>query len=645
MKKTFINIFILTFFIQLYSNAKSDFKIDIQETNALNHIFAGLMCLDNHDNYLAKQYLKEAVEYSKLTGNSKLTGYAHLARGIYFQEAFPFAKDIPARQREFSNAIDLLKNISQRENSDKLIEDIVFKLNEDWQYRIDIETVLEIYNSIKDEKQDDFSSLKMFLLKKFSKKQNLREVHQIINDYKVDIKPKPIVIARNYANAGLSYLPLITGESGKKYVKSTLENANYYYYASKTLTDKGKFTILSPESYVIESILDSKFPNEYLVDRNLSKNEYVNENGREGIIINCIPPSCPNTPWASIEIGSSGIKFSVICEKLDKNGDYTYRFINDIKKSNIDTKFSEFTELSTNVTLDAIDNFYKSAVKEFGLPNSQIFIIFSSGIGDIARRKDKMQEIENLRKKIASKYSKNENEIEVLTPAEEARLTLLGIVTSNIRPKLYTSGIIDIGTGNLKGGFCNNNNCDQINFKYFNSEWAIKNITSNVTQNPDLTTPEKAKQFAEEVKQYIQGGPLKEISNQFTQISIRNKTEIFLTGGIFWAITTLLYPQKTVTQDLSYININLNDVINFKEIAIKSYADYVNPKGYTDSEAEAIRDVTDKFNQVKAIVGAVLAEEILKDLQNSPVLKKYYYSKYSVVGWPTGYIIKQIDDK
>ena len=115
-----------------------------------------------------------------------------------------------------------------------------------------------------------------------------------------------------------------------------------------------------------------------------------------------------------------------------------------------------------------------------------------------------------------------------------------------------------------------------------------------------------------------------------------------MAGGIFWAITSFLYPERVFDKEDSYIKIPLSDIINFKRIVINDYARYVNPQGYSEKISTGLRDVTSKFPQDKAIIGAILAEELVRDIQKSPIPKTYYYSKYSVVGWPTGYIIRQI---
>jgi hypothetical protein len=93
---------------------------------------------------------------------------------------------------------------------------------------------------------------------------------------------------------------------------------------------------------------------------------------------------------------------------------------------------------------------YNTAVKKYDMPPSNIYTVISSGVKTIAEKDSKMPWIDKLIDSFRIKIKEPQRKVEVVSVEDEARLSHLGIVPDSRR---YNTFIIDIGSGNTKGGF------------------------------------------------------------------------------------------------------------------------------------------------------------------------------------------------
>ena len=112
---------------------------------------------------------------------------------------------------------------------------------------------------------------------------------------------------------------------------------------------------------------------------------------------------------------------------------------------------------------------YEVASKDYKIPAANIFTAVSSGVNIQAEKEDKLSWIDQLIS--AFKYNNNEpdRKVAVIDVEEEARLSHLGIVPDSRR---YNTFLIDIGSGNTKGGYFPYGNTKE--FKLFQLTWGTK---------------------------------------------------------------------------------------------------------------------------------------------------------------------------
>jgi len=177
--------------------------------------------------------------------------------------------------------------------------------------------------------------------------------------------------------------------------------------------------------------------------------------------------------YTGIEVGSKGVKMSVI--EIGKNAQTSGAF-NILKDTSVNTDFISFSQPTFDATLTGFCNFYSTATKDYQIPPKRIFTVISSGVKMQAEKDGKTVWINNLINSFREKINEPGRQVEVVDVEKEAKLSHLGIVPDSRR---FNTFLIDIGSGNTKGGFFPYGNTDY--FKLFQLNWGTKS-TANATE-------------------------------------------------------------------------------------------------------------------------------------------------------------------
>jgi hypothetical protein len=116
----------------------------------------------------------------------------------------------------------------------------------------------------------------------------------------------------------------------------------------------------------------------------------------------------------------------------------------------VNTDFISFTPPTFTATLNGLSGLYTTAINKYNIPSANIYTVVSSGVKGQAEKESKQQWIKNLADSFRVKIKEPAKEVDVIDVLEEARLSHLGIVPEARR---YNTFLIDIGSGNTKGGY------------------------------------------------------------------------------------------------------------------------------------------------------------------------------------------------
>ncbi len=344
--------------------------------------------------------------------------------------------------------------------------------------------------------------------------------------------------------------------------------------------------------------------------------------------------------YAGIEVGAKGVKMSVL--EIGKNAQKNGAF-NLLKDTSINSDFITFSPATFQATLDAITDLYNTATKDYHIPAESIYTVISSGVKGQAEKDNKNTFINNLIDSFKVRVNEPKREVSVIDVMQEARLSHLGIVPESRR---YTTFLIDIGSGNTKGGFFPNGDTKML--KLFQLSWGTKS-TANATEkrSEDDKTLEN---FNKQLTRVLTGAENSEIIYMVNESGAYPMSDyIAFSGGISWSIATLLYPELVGN---SVVPTTYEDVLKFSERIYKNYASLSETaiaKTITDKTLDKlaitkeVKRVNQVFDQKSLMAGTGLLLKIMRQFEGIYEKKQFFLVKNGQVGWISAYVDQHIE--
>jgi hypothetical protein len=339
--------------------------------------------------------------------------------------------------------------------------------------------------------------------------------------------------------------------------------------------------------------------------------------------------------FAGIEVGSKGVKMSLV--EMDKNAQQNGTF-NIMKDTSVNTDFISFTQPTYNATLAALNKFYDVAITDYKIPSDHIFTAISSGVNIQAEKENKINWIDQLISAFRFNFNEPERKVSIVSVRDEARLSHLGIVPDSRR---YNTFLIDIGSGNTKGGYFPNGNTKD--FKLFQLSWGTKS-TSNAAEKRlegDMTMDN----FSRQLNRVLATAENTEIAYAINESgSYPMSDNVAFSGGIAWALATIMFPELI---ENSVVPVTYEEVLNFNEKLVKHHntlSDYYILKSLTDKTLDKemigkeVKRVNQVFDQKSLMAGAGLLLKIMRQFESVHERKKFYLVKNGAVGWISAYV-------
>ena len=341
-----------------------------------------------------------------------------------------------------------------------------------------------------------------------------------------------------------------------------------------------------------------------------------------------------STVYTGIEVGSKGVKMSMV--EIGKNAQTNGTF-NILKDTSVNTDFISFNETTFSATLNALCGLYATARKDYNIPASRIFTAVSSGVKMQAEKDKKTELIKELIDSFRIKIHDKSKKVVVIDVKQEAMLSHLGIVPESRR---YSTFLIDIGSGNTKGGYFPNGNTKD--FYLFQLNWGTKSI-SNATEKKmedDKSIGNYQKQLSRTLLQ-VENSEIIYAVNVSGSYPLSDY--IAFSGGAAWAAATLMHPELV---DNPVISVSFEEVVKFYEKIYTSFSNY-SPENLAkssndDNEKAAImkaaKTVHGVFDQKSLMAGTGLLLKIMRQFCSIYESKKFFLIKNGQVGWISAYV-------
>ena len=352
-----------------------------------------------------------------------------------------------------------------------------------------------------------------------------------------------------------------------------------------------------------------------------------------------LPP--PAQCHGVIELGSKGIKALVVADAgKDSKGDLLPpKKIEEFKPKN---KNPYDGDTAAQVAAEVV-SIRKAMLDKFHMPAEQIHLVESSGIPDPVKKT--LQE--NLPGGIEPDY---------MDVSRESRLVFQGIVPTT-RMHLNEVVVLDIGSGNSKGGYLTKNTAP-LEFETFalplGTGTFAKKINSTRQNGEDFKTVAFKLAAAEVLP------PLR--SQIRNKPGMQNCSRLYLAGGLPYVLTTLLHPEQIGSKDpqdrsgkktSDWVQLSAKDINSFYEIATKNPADLLKlkPEVLNKVASENRKAVEDEFNRAAGIfnqdelmAGAILLKTFMDEMHFDRK-NAIFFSRLALYAWPQGYIKEKIAAK
>ena len=338
---------------------------------------------------------------------------------------------------------------------------------------------------------------------------------------------------------------------------------------------------------------------------------------------------------AGIEVGSKGVKLSVV--EIGTNAQTRGAF-NILKDTSVNTDFISFSQPTFQATLQGLYNLYSTALREYKIPSNNVFTTVSSGVKIQAEKDDKTNWINKLIDSFRIKIKEPARQVEVIDVLQEARLSHLGIVPEGRR---YTTFLIDIGSGNTKGGYFPHGNTNS--FKLFQLSWGTKSMANATEKRCDYDNG--IGNFYKQLFRVASEVENSEIVYAVNESGSYPKSDnIAFSGGIAWAVGTLMYPELA---ENTVVAVTFDKVSDFIDKLYKDHAslsDVAIVKNLTDKKldksiiAKEVKRVNQVFDQKSLLAGTSLLLKIMRQFESIYEKKQFFLVKNGQVGWISAYV-------
>jgi tetratricopeptide (TPR) repeat protein len=335
--------------------------------------------------------------------------------------------------------------------------------------------------------------------------------------------------------------------------------------------------------------------------------------------------------YAGVEVGSKGIKLSILGVQLNASGEVEYVLKAD---SSVNPEPGALTFESQMETAEAVKQFMEYARSKYGITPGNFFAVISSGLKTELDKKNKTAEFIA---SITPTTAPANFFIRSVTSAEEAELAVLGTVPPKRR---FTTSLIDVGSSKTNGGYFVEG-AKEFNAVYFPAG------TKSFAKQIQSKKPHSITEFNHWAEILWKDSLKAQVKDELSRRpGLKNRAYSYLGGGVVWCIATFLYPNKV---NDNYVEIKLDDVRRFRESLVTDYEKAIRPdlnsiqdENVRLNARNTINRAQNTYDQEALLAGAVWVEGLMNELNATQPSKRFFFSRYSYVGWISGYIAREV---
>jgi exopolyphosphatase/pppGpp-phosphohydrolase len=337
--------------------------------------------------------------------------------------------------------------------------------------------------------------------------------------------------------------------------------------------------------------------------------------------------------YGGIEIGAKGVKATVIDARPTPDGLHVKVLLAGTHNATLVAGVAssgKFDPATLKDAARAVRRYAEEMEKRYKVPKENIYVVGSSGIFTPIATDARAVAANRARLAKAVRETAGRS-MDFITVEQEADLSILGIVP---RKLLGTSLLIDIGSGNTKGGAW----VKKGEFDHFGIPFGSVTFGERVKKDFGKDGPVKG---SERLRREVVRPALKTALNDHPGLRKRNR--VYLSGGACWALATFTRPGDRSP----YVALSAKDIDSYHKMLVSRPGEYPPP------DLDAIRDPAARKEAEKDLARArkaftpeqlLAGAEILKALSAEFELggdKSMYFARNGYLGWILAYAARK----
>ncbi len=333
-----------------------------------------------------------------------------------------------------------------------------------------------------------------------------------------------------------------------------------------------------------------------------------------------------------IEIGAKGIKATVLDIIPDPKGyEVTVKLADTTNTTLVAglARTGSFDSKAVEETATVVGRYFTKMKSEFHIDPKHIYIVGSSGL--FSPLQDKPDEVRVNQQTLADSVRTATGVSMVFIDAKrEAELSIAGVLPRRFRDEAV---LIDVGSGNTKGGYVTaQNEIISVGVPYGTVSFTelVKKAGGSFADKARKLRDEK---LAPTLKKELIDKP-----------EMTTRPRVYLSGGIVWATATLTHPSETAAftplsvNDLDDLQKRLEaDPGKFPSPALSSIADEAKRK---QALAE-IQKVQKVFSPEQLLAGTHILKALAGEMHLEDGNRQVYFARHGYLGWILAYVAEK----
>jgi hypothetical protein len=330
--------------------------------------------------------------------------------------------------------------------------------------------------------------------------------------------------------------------------------------------------------------------------------------------------------YGVVEVGASGIKGQVVRPIANTGDDPPVELVKEYAP--VEANAFALTAPGSDRIKTAVDQLRNEMEQAFHLLPARFYVVGSSGLPEDAKAV------------LSGIDFGTTNKIDFVTPEQESIFLFRGTVSSQKAPEVVS---LDIGSGNSKGAYLEQSTPSLI-FASFSIPWGTKTAAASIDQN------RKSSAFLAAAEDFRVKQLISAVRSQTEQFpGMQNRRYLYLSGGIIWAMETLLHPfQEDVLQ-----KITLDDINTFCEKAAANANALLHPdldaliksnpsvqQAAIEKARKEVPRVSAVFTEDQIIAGSLIVKTFASEMHWSQK-DGIFFARSALNAWPRGYLVEK----